>query len=193
MPDVVSLGTANALFAALMMLGGALLMLGFFFTGIDGKPANFVMKTMSYIFKWLGIGIIIAAAFVFLGAPLGQSLSTWLGTLLLLLGVALPIVAHVFNEGGDFKPVAWLFLALGLIAGLYAVMTPSALDLATNLGKDIFILCILVAVSAVGGFIAIRLFPGGMAVAGIPMLAAGADALYISIRYLFATVGIGAF
>lgn len=193
MPELV---IANSVFFGTLLLAAALIMLGMFLSGFEAGDGKMVMVTMSHIFRWLGVGLLMATFFIFLGSPLGPATSAWIGTALGLLGLAMLIIADFFVKVGDFKPVAWLFGALAVILGAYAAMTPYALPAAAfpNLGRDFFILLIVLAVAALFGFYGIRLKPGWpWKVSGYLFMLGGAGALYITLRYLFASLGVGTF
>lgn len=185
----LSVVTGNSLFLASMVLGGGLLMVGLFFTGIDNEPVNFVMLSDSHILKWLGVAMLLAAFFIFWGSPLGAALSAWMGTLFAFFGAAFLIISDFFANPGDFKPLAWLFAALGLIMACYAAMTPAALGLSSTLGLAMFILFILISLGGFFGFWGLRIKLGWWRPAGVSLMLAGVVSLVISLLGLFATVG----
>jgi hypothetical protein len=188
----MTLVVANTAFYSMLLFGAGAILAGMLFARCDAEPAAAVAISVSKYLKWLAVGILVGVVFIFLGHPGGAVVATWFGTVLGFFAIFFFAVSGILGEGGDFKPIAWFLLFGTVFLGAYCAMTPTALGL-TGMGLDTLIVFIIATLACLVGFLGIRTTPKLMRPAGILFILTGVDCLYIAIRYLFATVGIGSF
>jgi hypothetical protein len=191
--QAVALSVGNSAFLAFLLFGAGAFLAGMLFARLDSEPAAQVAISVCAYLKWFAVIILFSVFFIFLGHPAGLTVALWFGTVLGYFAAFFFSVSEILSKGGDFKPIAWyLLFGTFLLAG-YVATSGAVIPWGTAMGKDVLLVLCLADLATLVGFLALRFAPRLIRPAGIIFMLVGIDCLYIVIRYVAASVGMGSF
>ncbi len=195
MGDISLVGGPNPTFIGLLLLGLGALITGLFFMGRDhGADKKAAMLGVTIVQKYMGIGMLFVAFFLFLTNPFNSAGATaWVASLFCALGFVFIMIGRILADDAEHLLISTILGASALLIGSFVGICFAAPGFAlSGLHADFVALFSIASIACLWGALAIRnVKPFGMKVFGFLFVLVGIDAFYMGIRYLFAVMGVG--